>query len=87
MDPKFYALGAAALLLIVAAKRSFKQSPFFNKYSLAVDIFLFASCLTLLGFFFYEKKEKAGLFAVGLGAIGIGKYLYDSYSGSGESKN
>lgn len=87
MDPKYYALGAAALLIIVAAKRSFKQSSFFKKYSLAIDVFLFAGCLTLLGFFFYEKREKAGLFAVGLGAIGIGKYLYDSHYRSGESEN
>jgi hypothetical protein len=87
MDPKYYALGAVALLLILVGKRSFKTSPFFKKYSMAVDAFLFAGCFLLLGFFFYQKKEKAGILAVGLGAIGIGKYLYDRSRDEGEPEN
>lgn len=87
MEPKLYAVGAIILLLILAARRSFRQRSFFRKYTLVIDGFLFAGCFALLGMFFYQKKLNAGLFAVGLGAVAIGKYLYDQSMDNQEARD
>ena len=77
MNFTFFTFGILVLLLLVGIKRFFTNNELFNKYRLALDGAMFAICFLVLGLHFYEKKEKAGLLAVGMGATAIVKYLYD----------
>ena len=86
MNPQLYAAGAAVFLLVLLGRRAFLKN-FLKKYAMLIDGILFAGCFSLLAIFFYQKKEKAGVVAVSLGAIAIGKYLYDQSRDEEETRN
>ncbi|RYD82065.1 MAG: hypothetical protein EOP53_04705 [Sphingobacteriales bacterium] len=72
----FFTTGILILLALLAVRRLLSAAQL-RRYSVAVDGALFGVCFLILGIHFYERKENAGLLAVGMGATAISKYLYD----------
>lgn len=77
MNISVFTIGVFILLVLTGIKRVVGKRTTLRKYTLMLDSALFGVCFVILGIHFYEKKENAGLLAVGMGATAIGKYLYD----------
>jgi hypothetical protein len=86
MEGYMYGAGAGALLLLLGLKKIAGKKALVKKYSLLIDFLLIAGCMLLLGIYFYRTGLKAGMIAVVMGAIALGKYLYDK-SQDGHSEN
>lgn len=80
--------GACFLLLLLAIKRLWlANKPFFRKYSLWTDGFIFGAVLLLLGYYFYDRQMRTGMVAVALGGSAMAKYLYDKNKDESGSEN
>ena len=76
MHISVFSIGILILLLLVALKRILPDEQL-SRYKVALDGALFGICFIILSIHFYQRKENAGLLAVGMGAAAISKYLYD----------
>ncbi|MGZ5244210.1 MAG: hypothetical protein ACXWDO_00070 [Bacteroidia bacterium] len=77
MNLSVFTIGVFVLLVLTGIKRIFGKREIIRRYALMLDGALFGVCFLILAIHFYQKRENAGLLAVGMGATAIGKYLYD----------
>ncbi len=77
MTITYFTVGVVILLILIGIKRIIGKREIARRSSILLDGALFVVCFIILGIHFYQKKENAGLLAVGMGATAIGKYLYD----------
>jgi hypothetical protein len=77
-------ISAGVLLVLALVRRIYRSKEFFRRNKLYVDAVLFTGCLLMVGFHFFQTRQKVGMLAVAMGGTAMGKYLFDKRHGSKE---